>query len=95
MENEQVYKEIIEKILEDKIKLFGDFAVYLAKTTPGLKLDDYGNVISISENPKEVIHYLLLKFEDKAGKVSTILDRKLIAELKNKHPELDLSEELV
>ena len=95
MENEQVYKEIIEKILENKIKLFGNFAVYVAKATPGLELDDYGKVISISENPKEVIHYLLLKFEDKAGKVSTILDRRFIAELKSKHPELELSEELV
>ena len=95
MENEQAYKEIIDKILESKIKLFGNFAVYVAKATPGMELDNYGRVISFSENPKGVIHQLLLRFEDKAGKVSTRAVGTLIAELKNKYPGLGLPEELM
>ncbi len=93
-ENERMYREILEKILKDKVKLFGDFAVYLARATPGLQLDDHGSIISISDNPKEVMRYLLLKFEDKAGKVTTVSDWRFIAKLKIKYPQLDLPEEL-
>ena len=95
MENGQAYKEIIEKIMESKIGLFGNFAVYVARATPGLELDNSGRVISLPENSKEVIHQLLLRFEDKAGKVSTLAVRTLIAELKNKYPGLGLPEELM
>lgn len=94
MENEQAYKEIIEEIMERNIRLFGDFAVYVAKAIPGLELDNYGRLISLSGNPKEVIRYLLLKFEDKVGKVSALVPRSLIAELKSKYPGLELPEEL-
>lgn len=95
MENEQGYKEIIEKIMESKVGLFGYFAVYVAKATPGLELDKEGRVISLSENPKEVIHHLLLRFEDKAGKASALAVKTLIAELKSKYPGLGLPEELM
>jgi len=95
MENEQAYKEIIEKILESKIKLFGYFAVRVAKGTPGLELDDYGKVISISGSRKEIIRYILLKFEDKSGEVSTIALRSLLVELKSKYSGIDLPEELM
>lgn len=95
MENEQAYKEIIEKIMESKIRLFVDFAVYVAKAIPGLELDNYGRVISLSDNPKEVIHHLLLGFEDKAGKASTLAVRRLISKLKSEYPGLGLPEELM
>ncbi len=95
MENEQAYKEIIERILESKIRLFGYFAVRVVKTTPGLELDDYGKVISISGDPKEIIRYILLKFEDASGMVSTISARTIAAELKNKYPGLKLPEKLM
>lgn len=58
MEHEEAYKEIIDRILESKIKLFGYFAVRVAKSIPGLELDNYGKVVSISRDPKEVIRDL-------------------------------------
>ncbi len=95
MENEEAYKEITDRILESKIKLFGYFAVRVAKAIPGLELDDYGKVISISRDPKEVVRDLLSKFEEKAGKVSTTAVRAYIVGLRNKYPWLELPEELM
>jgi hypothetical protein len=95
MEYDQAYKEVIETIVAHKIRLFGNFALYIVKTTPGLEMDNYGRVVSLSGEPKEVIHQLLLRFEDKVGKISTLIDKSLIEGLKNKYPELNLPSELL
>jgi len=95
MENEQAYKEVINTIIESKVKAFGQLAINKAKIINGLTVDDQGNVGSISGDPKTVIHNLLITYEEICGRVSTISARTVTARLRrNKYPNLELPKEL-
>jgi hypothetical protein len=94
MENQQAYQEIINTIIESKVRAFGRLAIDKAKIINGLNIDDQGNVISVSDEPKTVIHNLLVTYEEICGRVSTISARTVIMRLKNKYPNLDLPKEL-
>ena len=94
MENEQAYKEIINTIIESKISAFGRVAIDKAKVINGMTIDDKGNAVSFSDEPKTVIHNLLITYEEICGRVSTISARTVTTRLRNKYPNLELPNEL-
>ncbi len=95
MENEQAYKEVIDTIIESKVKAFGRLAIDKAGTINGLTVDDKGKVVAFSDDPKIIIHNLLVTYEEICGRVSTISARTVISRLKrSKYPDLELPKEL-
>jgi hypothetical protein len=94
MENEQAYKEIINTIIESKITAFGRVAIDKAKIINGLTIDEKGQALSFSSDPKTVIHNLLITYEEICGRVSTISARTVTTRLRNKYPNLELPSEL-
>jgi hypothetical protein len=94
MENEQAYKEIINTIIESKLIAFGRLAIDKARIINGLTVDNQGNVVSFSDDPKTVIHNLLITYEEICGRVSTISARVVTARLRKKYPNLELPKEL-
>tara|TARA_Y100000310_G_C20594504_1_gene769787 strand:+ start:952 stop:1242 length:291 start_codon:yes stop_codon:yes gene_type:complete len=88
------YKELIEKIVKSKIRIFGNLAREKVNSVSGIKIDHVGNIASLSGNPKKVIKSLLDKFETIAGKASTFSAKTETIDLRKKYPDLDLPEEL-
>jgi len=94
MESEQAYKEIINTIIKSKITAFGRLAIDKAKIINGMTVDEQGNVVSFSDDPKTVIHNLLITYEEICGRVSTISARTVTVKLRKKYPNLELPKEL-
>jgi len=88
------YVEIADAIMQGKVKAFAQLAINKGKSVKGLGVDDSGKVLSISGDGKKVIAELLEKFEEIAGKTSTITARMAIMNIKSKYPKLALPDGL-
>lgn len=95
MENKAVYKEIIEKIVKSKIKVFGVAAIKKLGGVTTVKFDSEGNVLSMSGKPMEIISLILSKFEEISGKTSTINCRSAIRKIVEENPGLELPPQLL
>ncbi len=93
--DEQAYKKVIEKIIARQVELVGTLAVSKAKSVIGLEIDDQGKVMAISGAPLLIIHNLLLKYEEVAGKVATMVSKIAITGLKKEYPGLELPPKLM
>jgi len=93
--DEQVYKEVISRIIQKQVELLGSLAVLKASTVGGLEIDDQGGVISITGVPFIIIHNLLLKYEEIAGRAATMSSKMVVADLKTKYPGLELPPKLL
>lgn len=93
--DEQAYKKVIEKIIVKQVELVGTLAILKAKGVIGLEIDDQGRVIAIAGAPPVIIHNLLLKYEEVAGKAATMVSKVAIAGLKKEYPRLELPPKLM
>jgi len=92
--DEQAYGQVVDKIIEGQVKLLGLLAITKAKNVDGFQIDDEGRVISISGDPKQIIHNLVLKYEEVAGETASKMCKIAISKLKEEYPGLELPEEL-
>ena len=90
MSDAAIYAKFIDAIIADKVRVFGQAALERARQTPGLKLDDSVHTVIIHGNPKVVMKEILVQFEKIGGKVSSIMARKSLYNLKLKYPDIDL-----
>jgi len=88
------YKEFIEKIVKNKINVFGYIATKKANNVKGLTVDNTGNVVTFSDDPKQILQDLLDEFELIGGEISTIGAKTAVVELRQKYPSLELPEKL-
>lgn len=93
--DDQVYKEVIGKIIARQVELMGTLATSKARGVIGLEIDDQGKVIAIAGAAPIIIHNLLLKYEEVAGKAATIVSKMVIADLKKEYPGLQLPPKLM
>lgn len=92
--NNEVYKEILNKIMEGKIRVFGVLAIRKVQHMEGLIVDNDGRVLSITGDPVSIISTLLRQFEGIVGKSSTLAARTAIVGIKSRYPDLELPPEL-
>ncbi len=90
----KAYTEVINKIVADKRKIFGQPAIEIARRTYGLELTKSGKVVSIARDEKAIIKDLLINYEQIAGKVATITARIGVTGILSKYPDLDMPKEL-
>lgn len=93
--NEQAYKKVIERIIARQEELVGSLAILKAKSVSGLTVDDQGKVIAIFGDAPIIIHNLLLRYEEVAGKVATMVSKMAITDLRKEYPGLDLPPKLM
>lgn len=94
MENEQGYKEILAAIIKNKMKIFGQLALKIARTSGGMDIDDKGGVIAITGEPVKVVEKLLYSYIQLSGRVAIFNARISILNIKKKYPGIKLPEML-
>ncbi len=94
MRDENVYKEMINAIVESKIEIFGQFALTKARTVTDIQFDADGKVVSFLNDPEQALDHLLLKFEDISGIISNYTAQVVITKILDKYPDIELPDRL-
>lgn len=93
MSDTEIYGQIIKIIIDEKIKAFGKMAIDKASSIEGVTMMEDGSV-KVEGNGKEAVEELLIKFEDIAGKISTIAAAIHVKNILKEHPEIDIPDML-
>lgn len=94
MRDENVYKEIINAILVNKIEIFGQLAVNKARTVAGIQFSVEGEVAAFSIDPLQALDNFLGKFEELSGVVSNYTAQVVIAKILDKYSNIELPDRL-
>lgn len=94
MRDENAYKEIVNAILKSKIMALGQLAINKARTVSGMQLNEKGEVVLFSADPKQVVDNFLVKFEELSGIISTHIAKISIIKILAKYPDIELPDRL-
>ncbi len=89
------YKELIEKVVKEEKKIVKKVAITTAnKKVEGLKVDDDGNVLELSENGEKVFEHLYNSYKELGFGTAKIIIKKAIKPVLEDNPDLKVPEEL-
>ncbi len=94
MKDEQIYREIINRIIEIQMRLMGGLGLKIVKNVENLQLDNAGKVVKITDDPILVIQNMLMKYEEIQGDAAATMCKIAILELVKEHSDLKLPPEL-
>lgn len=94
MKDEQVYKEIIDAILQSKIETFGQLALNKARAVSDIEFSEEGKVVSFFADPLQALDNLLAKFEEFSGVISNYTAQVEIMKIVDRYPDIELPDRL-
>lgn len=86
---------LFTELVQSKMGLFGKLAVAKASAVEGLSVDDAGVITAYRGDPGALLKSLLAKYEEIAGRVSTIFMLVTIRRYAELHPEMGIPPELL
>ena len=89
-----IYKEITEAMIKAELNLVGKVALRVANDSGLLEVDENGNVKSMKKSGKEVFEKLYKLYKDIGFGLASVVIKKAISPIVEKHPELEIPEEL-
>lgn len=92
MDNEKIYKDLLERIIESEQSLYGRSTVNMFREISGLQVSDDGKVLAMSGDFGNIISEIIVKFERLDGKLSLGIIKGVAGAYKSLYPDVDLPE---
>jgi hypothetical protein len=89
MINEEVYKSLLDRIIENELIFYGKLTIDIFRRVNGLDVSDDGKVLTIPGDFKNIIQDLVVEFKKLDGNLSLKLIRNIIEAYRSSCPDVE------
>ena len=89
MINEEVYKDLLNRVFENEQSLYGKSTNDIFRKISGLEISDDGRILDISGDFKNIIRDLVVEFKKLDGDLSFRITKGVIEAYRSLYPDVD------